>query len=71
MPLLPLSRAMTRRQLQAYTLIVNEGLPHKELAVRLGCSVNTVRQLVQKIYRHTGADSTPQLIAWHWTKERK
>ena len=54
-------RPMTPRQ-RTVLMLLMEGLSKKEIAARLDCSENTVKDHVKAIYRHFGVHSTPALF---------
>ena len=53
--------ALTRRQLEVATLLVETGLSYKEIAARLGLREGTMRKHAENIYRAFGVHSRPEL----------
>lgn len=54
-------RPMTPSQ-RTVLMLLMEGLSKKEIAAKLDCSENTVKDHVKAIYKHFGVHSTPELF---------
>lgn len=59
----PLTRTLTRRQLDVAQQLATTGRSYKEIAEHLGISQGTIRKHVEQVYRTLGVRSRPELLA--------